>query len=87
MISKRITIQNPVGIHARPAYMIAEEARKFISEIHIKHNQDIENAKSSIGLISLCVATGQDIDLLCNGPDEADAMEQLTKVFCHINKI
>ena len=86
MICKTMKIKNNVGLHARPVSVIAAEAQKYCSEISLTHGCDAVSAKSSVKLLSLCVGAGHTVELICDGPDEKIAMEQLTKVFEHINE-
>jgi phosphocarrier protein len=38
------------------------------------------NAKSVLGVLSACVKRGDEIELVCEGPDEAEALALLTKM-------
>ncbi|HLX52633.1 MAG TPA: HPr family phosphocarrier protein, partial [Aquella sp.] len=53
--SEPILISNPHGIHARPAAAISSIARKYDSEILIKKDDKLVNAKSIINLLGLAV--------------------------------
>jgi phosphotransferase system HPr (HPr) family protein len=81
MLSKKIKVNNSVGLHARPVSVIAAEAQKYISNISIKYGKFTVSAKSSVKLLSLCVGAGKYVELICEGPDEYDAMEHLTQIF------
>lgn len=86
MLLKRIAINNGVGLHARPVSKIAAEAQNYRSDIQVTYSGYMVSAKSSVKLLSLCVGAGQSVELICDGPDEADAMERLTEIFRAINE-
>ncbi len=49
MISREFTINNKLGLHARPSAQITQVASKFASDIHIARNGRRVNAKSHHG--------------------------------------
>jgi Phosphotransferase System HPr (HPr) Family len=85
MLSKKMKVNNNVGLHARPVSVIAAEAQKFTANISLRFGEETVSAKSSVKLLSLCVGAGKYVELICDGPDERTAMEQLIKVFKNIN--
>lgn len=80
MIIEKIKIINKTGLHARPATLFVDKAKKFKSEIFIEKNGKSVNAKSLINVLSLGVEQGQEIILKINGPDEVEALEELKKL-------
>ncbi len=76
MISRKITIRNPEGLHMRPAAIFAEEMGKYECEITIITDNDEVNAKSILSIMTACIKCGTEIDLTCNGADEAEAMDK-----------
>ena len=86
MIKEEITITNRLGIHARPAALIAQEAGKFKSEIClIKEGIEI-NAKSIMGVMMLAAEKGAKLTITITGPDEIEANKALKKVFKTISQ-
>lgn len=81
MIKQKITINDEIGLHARPASKFAKIAKQFKSDIHMIYNGKIVNAKSSIKLITLNVKPNEEMILEINGPDEDEALEALIDVF------
>lgn len=81
MIEKKVTIVNKKGIHARPASKIVELASTFSATIEIVRDNDVINAKSIIGILTLGAICGTELMLRVSGDDEADAAEQLTHLF------
>lgn len=86
MIKEKITITNRLGIHARPAALIAKEAGKFKSEIYlIKEGIEI-NAKSIMGVMMLAAEKGTKLICTITGPDEIEAHKAIKKVFKAISQ-
>ncbi len=77
MISEKIMINNVSGLHARPAGVFAKEAAKYKSDIKIKKNEALYNAKSILGVLSACIKCGTEIEIMCSGGDEQDALHAL----------
>lgn len=80
MISKKLVIVNKLGLHARPASNFVKEASKFKCDITIKKAEKNCNAKSLISVLGGCMKCGTEIELVCNGVDEADALEKLSEM-------
>ena len=81
MIVKELMIQNPTGLHARPATEFVAEAKKHQSNIQIfrPNEPDLSvNAKSIVGLLSLGLYQGESFCITAAGPDEAAAIDGLT---------
>lgn len=77
-------VQTSVGIHARPAMMLVNIARKFQSDIKVSYNGNTGDAKNIISLLMLHADQGAEVEFLINGPDEEEAYEQIQK-FCKAN--
>lgn len=80
MIKEEIKIKNRLGIHARPAAMIAQEAGKFKSEIFISKDGMEVNAKSIMGIMMIAAEQGSTISIMINGADEDNAFKALKTV-------
>ncbi len=81
MKSLKVTIQDPVGLHARPANLLVKAAGQFKSSIEIKNSAGaIGNVKSIINLLSLAVKQNDEVEIIINGEDEDAAMETIQKV-------
>ena len=77
MVTRSITINNSVGLHARPATYFIQEATKYHSVISVKKDKRKVNAKSLLGVLSLGVVQGMTVELEAEGADEAEAIEGL----------
>ncbi|HPE28731.1 MAG TPA: HPr family phosphocarrier protein [Candidatus Mcinerneyibacteriales bacterium] len=77
MLKKEVEIINKLGLHARAAALLVQEATKFESEIFIEYkNQDV-NAKSILGVMMLAASQGNVITLRVSGDDEDEALEAI----------
>jgi catabolite repression HPr-like protein len=79
MIEKKVVVKLPHGLHARPAANFVRLASSFTSEIKIVKNEKTANGKSIMGIMSMAVAKGEEITLIADGPDEAEAIAALEK--------
>lgn len=79
MISQKITIKNPTGLHLRPAGILCKEAMKYKSLVTFTFNETTANAKSVLSVLGACVKSGDEIELTCEGPDEEEALNNIVK--------
>lgn len=79
--SKKVTVINKLGIHARPAAMFVKVASKFSSTILVEKDGEQINGKSIMGLMMLAAGQGSDLVLMAEGRDAAEAVEALEKLF------
>ena len=83
MVSKKVTLVNAQGFHMRPASVFATAMGKYASSVTIKFNGNDYNAKSLLNIIAACIKCGSEIELVCDGPDEnealADAVERIER--------
>ena len=77
MISQKVTMKNPTGLHLRPAGILCKEAMKFKSLITFRFRDGSANAKSVLSVLGACVKCGDEIELVCEGEDEEAALETL----------
>lgn len=79
MISRKVVIKNPTGLHLRPAGILCKEAMKYKSLVTFTFEGGTANAKSVLSVLGACVKCGDEIELVCEGVDEETAMEALVK--------
>jgi phosphocarrier protein HPr len=77
-------IKGAIGIHARPASLLAKEASGYKSNIILCRNEDRVDAKKLVSIMSLGVKCSDKVQFIIEGEDEASASDQL-KVFCEQN--
>ena len=69
MYMKETTVNNQVGLHARPATFFIQKANEFKSSIWVEKDDRRVNAKSLLGVLSLGIVKGTAINLIADGPD------------------
>ena len=74
MYTQNVTINNEVGLHARPATFFIQKAYEFKSGIWLEKDERRVNAKSLLGVLSLGIVKGTTITLLADGADEKEAV-------------
>ena len=77
MYVKDVTVQNQVGLHARPATFFIQKANEFKSSIWLEKEERRVNAKSLLGVLSLGIIGGTSITIYADGSDETEAVEGL----------
>jgi len=75
------TIEDPNGMHARPAGMLATFAKRFQSDIRIKAGDKEADAKRLLALMSLGAVHGTRLTVLVSGEDEEIAARELEQYF------
>ena len=80
MVTQEVTINNEVGLHARPATFFIQKANEFKSGIWVEKDERRVNAKSLLGVLSLGITKGAAITLLADGSDEKEAVAALSEL-------
>ena len=78
-----IVIQNPTGLHARPAKVFVNAAKQFKSDIRVQHGQKKANAKSLISMLTLGVERDCGILIIVDGTDEDEALAALEAIIAN----
>ena len=86
MVETELTINNDQGLHARPADLFVRTANKFKSDITVRNlstgSNDV-NAKSILRILSLGVYSGHTIQVMADGEDETQAIEEIATLVNH----
>lgn len=83
MYTRRTTVINKTGLHARPASDFVAAAKKFKSKITIKNlteDEGPENAKSIICILAMGMGPGTEVEITANGEDEQEAVDTLIEL-------
>lgn len=80
MYMQEVTVNNKVGLHARPATYFIQKANEFKSGIWIEKNNRRVNAKSLLGVLSLGIVQGTEVHLIADGNDEKEAVAALAEL-------
>ena len=80
MVSQKVRIINPSGLHLRPAGNLCKEALRYESKVELLFRDSEANAKSVLSILGACVKCGDEIEIVCNGEDEQEALSALRRV-------
>ena len=79
MVRKKIVIDNPTGLHLRPAGTFCKAAIQFESKITVqkitKNENVTANAKSVLSVLGACIKYRDEI-----GEDEEEALQEMIRV-------
>lgn len=76
----KITLENETGLHARPASMLVDLAKKFESEIKIIKDGNEHNAKSMMSVLSMGAEKGTTLEFTFDGSDAKKASSKIKKL-------
>ncbi len=77
MVTYKMVIADPSGLHLRPAGKLCEISLKYKARVQIKKGDHIANGKSVLGVLAARVQQGDEIEIICDGTDEEDALQAL----------
>ena len=77
MVSQKVVIKNLTGLHLRPAGILCKEAMQFKALITFTFKGGTANAKSVLSVLGACVKCGDEIEFVCEGEDEQEALNAL----------
>ena len=77
MVSQKVAMKNPTGLHLRPAGILCKEAMQYKSLITFSFRDNMANAKSVLSVLGACVKCGDEIEIFCDGEDEEAALKAL----------
>ncbi len=80
MVSQKTTIRNPLGMDLWPAGEFCKTAARFKSSIKFHHGNTIANAKSVLSVLGACIKNGDEIEIICEGVDEDEALREMLKI-------
>jgi len=75
--SKVFTIQNRLGLHARPSAQFVKLCSRFRSEVWVEKDGEQVNGKSIMGLMMLAAGQGSKLTVTCEGMDGEKALADL----------
>ena len=77
----KYTITDEVGIHARPAGILAKEAKKYNSKIVIVKGEKKAEVTKIMAVMTLGVKCGEEIEVQVSGEDEDTVIVEIQKFF------
>ena len=80
MVSQKVIIKNPTGLHLRPAGLFCKTAVQYKAKISFCTKDTIANAKSVLSVLGACIKNGDEIELICEGVDEVEALHAMVQI-------
>ena len=80
MVSQKVMIKNPTGLHLRPAGNLCNESMRFKSLITFSFRDTTANAKSVLSVLGACIKAGDEIEIICEGEDEEKALVAMLEI-------
>lgn len=80
MVTKSFTINNPQGFHMRPAGVLTNAMIKFDADVTLVVNGNKVNGKSIMNVMAACIKCGTQIEVICEGPQEGEAMAKFEEL-------
>jgi phosphotransferase system HPr (HPr) family protein len=76
-VSSRVTVVNPLGLHARAAARFVKLAGRYRSTIQVGRGDRRVDGKSILGLLLLAAPRGSVLEISATGEDAARALAAL----------
>lgn len=77
MVKQKVIVKNLSGLHLRPAGELCKKAMNFKCAVHFRFHDTYANAKSVLSVLSACVKKGDEVEFVCEGEDEEEALRAI----------
>lgn len=84
MLTKKIKINIPKDLEARPIALLVQVASQFESSIYLEYENKRVNAKSIMGMMTISLNIGEEVTVSVTGNDEIDAMNNIERYLSEI---
>jgi phosphocarrier protein HPr len=81
MLTRVVSIVNPLGLHARACARIVQIASKFRSTVSLPVKGRRASARNIVAVMLLTASVGTQVRIEVDGPDEAEAMRAIAALF------
>ncbi len=82
MVSKKVTVVNEQGMHMRPAGVLAKAAAAYKEcKVTLTVNEKSVNAKAVMQIMAAGIKCGTQVEVVCDGEGESNALEEITSMF------
>lgn len=79
MVRQKVTVRNITGLHLKPVAYFCKEAAKHECKVKLSFEDTLADAKSVLSVLGACVRCGDEIELICEGPGEQEALDAMVK--------
>ncbi|HBA63107.1 MAG TPA: HPr family phosphocarrier protein [Lachnospiraceae bacterium] len=77
MVSQKVIITNPSGLHARPASVLAQAAGKCGSDVLLLYGEKQIQAKSILNIMAAAIKSGSEVEIRCSGETEEEDLKKI----------
>jgi phosphocarrier protein HPr len=81
MVELQVTVENSLGIHARPATKIIQTAGRYQADVTLEVSGVSADAKSIMSVMMLAAAHKSAVTIRATGADESAAAEAIAELF------
>ena len=79
-MDRMVTIQNKLGLHARPAMQFVDVASTFQAAVKVSKGDQIVDGKSIMQMMMLAATAGTALKIIAEGDDATSALDALEKL-------
>ncbi len=79
-MDRQVTIQNKLGLHARPAMQFVDIANQFQSGVKVWKGDQVVDGKSIMQMMMLAATEGTPLKIVAEGEDADKALDALEKL-------
>lgn len=79
--SRQVVVGNALGLHARPAGILAQEAQSFDASIALVSEDQEVDAKSILDILTLAAGQGARLTIRAEGGDASEALDRIERLF------
>lgn len=80
MVTAKVKVVNPQGLHMRPAHVFVGGVKNFSSDVTIIFKGTSVNAKSIMQVMLAGIKQGSEIEVCCEGADEQEALDEAVRL-------
>lgn len=79
-MEKEVVIKNTKGLHAKLAVQIVQAAQKYDTIVKLYYKDEIVDAESILGLMSLVVPSGENVKVVATGPNAEKVIQDIISI-------
>lgn len=76
----KVLVSNDLGLHARPAALVAQTAQQYTAETHILLDERQVDAKSILDILSLAATKGSSLTIRGLGQDAENCVKAIAEL-------
>lgn len=74
----KVKVADPLGVHARTAFILSDLAKGFSSSIWLKNNRGLASLTRPLEILKLQLRYQDEVLVMADGLDEKDALEMIS---------